>query len=104
MQSRRFYLTMSVELKYNYNLDEAIRLVREKLLLQDSDFNKVESVSILTAEIPNNSSNFRSDGPHPKTEATCHRCGSAVYRSGPNVGQCINPKCKVEHTVINPIT
>jgi hypothetical protein len=51
MQSRQFCLTVYVELKYNYNLDEAIRLIREKILLQDSDFNKVESVSILAAGV-----------------------------------------------------
>lgn len=36
-------------------------------------------------------------------ETVCHLCGSKVQQSGIDVGQCVNPKCKVEHTVINPL-
>jgi len=35
------------------------------------------------------------------TEKKCHRCGSPVHQAGPNKGQCTNPDCKAEHSVIN---
>lgn len=37
------------------------------------------------------------------TEIVCHMCGAKVNQGGVNVGQCSNPKCKAEHTVINPL-
>lgn len=37
------------------------------------------------------------------TESNCHMCGAKVVQGGIDVGQCSNPKCKAEHTVISPL-